>query len=262
MTDHDVISGVISLLKSKYPTNIKIIPGVELETSVPYLNRTVHILGYGMNKDLVGLQKKLEILQKHRQGRNIKIIQKLQKLGLKIDTKELCQGIPNSAGKKEEEVLKSMGRPHLADYLVKKGYCSNFYQVFADYLSETTGKAYIAKKSLSIKDSIALIHQFGGKAFLAHPNVLQLENAKMDLLIQNLKEVKLDGIEIYNSSIKKYNYSCFLKKLAQKHKLLFSGGSDYHGKFKKDVYLGQIRQDKKIKKITSQDVSSWFIKNF
>ena len=103
----------------------------------------------------------------HRQGRNIKIIQKLQKLGLKIDTKELCQ-IPNSAGKKEEEVLKSMGRPHLADYLVKKGYCSNFYQVFADYLSET--ESLIAKKSLSIKDSIALIHQFGGKAFLAHPN--------------------------------------------------------------------------------------------
>ena len=64
----------------------------------------VHFWVTRMNKDLVGLQKKLEILQKHRQGRNIK-------LGLKIDTKELCQGIPNSAGKKEEEVLKSMGRP-------------------------------------------------------------------------------------------------------------------------------------------------------
>ena len=90
---------------------------------------------------------------------------------------------------------------------------------------------------------------------------MQLEDSKMDLLIQNLKEVKLDGIEIYNSSIKKYNYSCFLKKLAQKHNLLFSGGSDYHGKFKKNVHLGQICQDKKIKQITNQDVSSWFIKN-
>ena len=75
---------------------------------------------------------------------------------------------------------------------------------------------------MSIKDTIALIHQFGGKAFLAHPNVLKLEDSKMDLLIQNMKKSSLDGIEIYNSSIKDYSYSCFLKKLSQKHQLLFS----------------------------------------
>ena len=51
-----------------------------------------------------------------------------------------------------------MGRPHLADYLVKKGYCSNFYQVFADYLSETTGKAYLPK---NLYPCFALIQQLG-----------------------------------------------------------------------------------------------------
>ncbi len=261
LTDHDAISGTLAMLKLN-PTNIKIIPGIELETTVPQFQRTVHILGYGMNKNLTGFQKKLEVLQMYRWERNVKMIQKLQSLGLSIDIKELCRGIPNSAGKKDDDVLKSAGRPHLADYLIQKGYCSNFYQVFAEYLSETTGKAYIPKKSASVEDSIALIHQFGGKAFLAHPNALQLEDSKMDLLIQSLKQTKLDGVEIYNSSIKKYKYSCFLKKLTQKHQLLFSGGSDYHGKFKKNIHLGQICQDKKIKKITTQNVSAWFVENF
>ena len=239
LTDHDVISGTIAILKSN-PTDIKIIPGVELESTETELQKTVHILGYGMDKNLAGMQKKLETLQKNRLERNVKVIQKLQSLGLNINLEELCQSIPNAVGKKKEDVLKSMGRPHLANYLVEKGYCSNYYQVFTDYLSETTGKAYVAKNTLSIKDTIALIHQFGGKAFLAHPNVLKLEDSKMDLLIQNMKKSSLDGIEIYNSSIKDYSYSCFLKKLSQKHQLLFSGGSDYHGKFKKNVHLGQI----------------------
>ena len=220
LTDHDIISGVISILKLDL-TGIKIIPGVELESTETELQKTVHILGYGMNKNLAGMQKKLECLQKNRLERNIKVIQKLRDLEIKIDLEELFQGIPNAAGKKEEDVLKSMGRPHLADYLIKKGYCTNIYHVFSEYLSET-GKAYVAKNTLSIKDTIALIHQFGGKAFLAHPNVLGLEDLKMDILIQNLKKDKLDGVEIYNSSIKDYSYSCFLKKLAQKHQLLFS----------------------------------------
>ena len=147
LTDHDVISGTIAILKSN-PTDIKIIPGVELESTEPELQKTVHILGYGMDKNLAGMQKKLETLQKNRLERNVKVIQKLQSLGLKINLEELCQSIPNAVGKKKEDILKSMGRPHLANYLVEKGYCSNYYQVFTDYLSETTGKAYVAKNTL------------------------------------------------------------------------------------------------------------------
>ena len=124
-------------------------------------------------------------------------------------------------------------------------FCCNwviFIKVFADYLSETTGKAYKCKKSLSDKRNIALIHQFGAKAFLA--NVLQLEN-KNGFIIQNLKEVKFKW-KTFISSIKKYNYSCFLKKLAQKHKLLFSGGSDFTASLRKmSIWDNMPRQKNK-----------------
>ena len=253
LTDHDTIAGSKEMLKLNLE-GIKFIPAVELEAKLPKWKKTAHILGYGLNFD-DQTEKQFEHIRTSRYERNCKIINKLKKLGLKFDLDEFI----NLSQVKGEEPLKNIGRPHIANYLVQKGYSINFEQAFAEYLSEQTGTAYASRDTITTKECIDFIHKLGGKAFIAHPNTLRLNNEMMNQLVGELKNNDLDGLEIYNSSIKDKHYTSFLKDLTKKYQLLFSGGSDFHGDFGNGVNLGQVCQNNKVKKITEKNVSPWFI---
>ncbi len=80
---------------------------------------------------------------------------------------------------------------------------------------------------LSIGEAIKLIHRAGGKAFLAHPFVLEPDIHKLDELIGELKSQDLDGIETLYSDFSLEDRRK-LRSLAQKHNLLTSAGTDFH----------------------------------
>lgn len=254
ITDHDTTEGVKKLLKLDFGA-IKVIPGIEIEANIINKKKIVHILGYGIKIELDN--KELNKIQNSRLERNHKLFQNLKNLGLNVDLEEFI----NTSSLSGDNPMQSVGRPHFAKYLIKKSYASDFNDAFNKYLSEQSGKAYVSRDVFDAKRSIKFIQQNGGKAFLAHPNTINIPNNEMDELVKKLKEFNLDGIEIYNGSIKNFSYSQFLKSLTLKNELLFSAGSDFHGYFKKNVFLGQIYQSNKIKKFSSNDISQWFIEN-
>ena len=132
-----------------------------------------------------------------------------------------------------------MGRPHIASALLKKGYIKNIGEAFEKYIA--TGKpAYVKREKLSPKEAIEEIIRCGGVPVLAHPIYLHIQLNELDDLLYQLKEYGLKGIEAYYSENTLYDTGNLLR-LAIKHDLIPTGGSDFHGDLKPHIKLAKGR---------------------
>lgn len=229
ITDHDITDGIAMAMEAskKYP--IEIIPGLEI--SVDYTSRyghkEFHVLGFFIdwfNKDLLN---GLEFVRLGRENRNKKILRKLNELGVEITQGELDETA-------KEGIL---GRIHFAYLLYKKKYVESIQDAFTKYI-RTGGPAYFDRDRLEMKEAIDIIRKAGGIPVLAHPkDIREKEEKKVEDIIKDLKNMGLMGIEAYywehsQSDVDKY------KKIADKHNLLISGGSDFHGLYRGNVSIG------------------------
>ncbi len=243
LTDHDTIGGIAEAATEAAVQGIDFLPGIEI--SCDYPPGTMHILGYGIDPKSPVLTDMTERLIEGRDNRNPKIIEKLQELGVAITMEEVEQqaaGGPSASagGKLPAEAGRPpsvIGRPHIAAILVRKGYVSSIKQAFNEYLAPG-GKAYFDKERLTSKQALSMILESGGLPVLAHPTQLRCENdAQLETVVKNLVDQRLAGIEVIHSD----HDAAWVEKctrLAEKHGLLKTGGSDFHGKNKKDIDLG------------------------
>jgi 3',5'-nucleoside bisphosphate phosphatase len=222
ITDHDTVAGLAEGRAAADELGIEFVNGIEI--SADYSPGTMHILGYFINVESQTLAVKLDELRNARNSRNPQIAARLQALGLDINYEDVAR----LAGK---EVV---GRPHFARLLVDRGYARGIQDAFDRYLAKGAA-AYVEKARLSPADSIALIHEAGGVAILAHPYQLKLPSIEEEeQLIVKLAAMGLDGIEaIYSrhSPVERDTYA----QIAARHGLLVTGGSDYHGTYKPDI---------------------------
>lgn len=212
ITDHDTVKGVESALEAaKNFPNLLVVPGVEINTDVP--NGEVHVLGYFIDYHDPEFLNTLEELRDARYNRGLKMVAKLADLGIHLEW--------NSVLEKAGEA--PVGRPHIAQALLERGYISNMKEAFIKYIGRD-GVAYAERKKLTPAQAATLISKAKGLPFLAHP--ADIEN--LDSFIQELKGAGLVGIEIYYA-----NYTpekiAHLEELAETYNLNKSGGSDYHG---------------------------------
>lgn len=243
ITDHDNISCQIEAKTETKKTAINYITGVELNitlTNPKYKEGkpfALDLLGYQFNPDNEALKNKLALLAKYREKRVAKIIEKVN-----LELKK--QGIPEFSDKDLQNIKKtvegSLGRPHIADYMVKKGIVTSRHEAFDKYLVECD----VPKYPLNLKEASKLIREAGGKLVLAHPNDpngTSLYPLTSNLIEQTeiIKETILtyiDGIEcwhtIHNASTEKH-YVAFAKE----NGLIMTGGSDCH---QKPVIMGTI----------------------
>lgn len=211
VTDHDNIEGSEAMLKYNGTDGIEIIPGIEL--SADFHGREIHLLGYFLNFSNVALTEHLKLIKNLRIRRINKMIDKLKEFGINISSSALFEKYSSSC---------SIGRPHLANEILEKGYVKDFQTAFHRYLGD--GKpAFVKKENLNYEIIIELIRVSGGLSFIAHPGSYFRESALVDL-----RRAGIDGVEIYHPShtdnhVKKYT------KFAKDHSLLRVGGSDFHG---------------------------------
>ena len=232
LTDHDTISGIDSVVDQATTMGINLIPGVEISTK--YQHGAQHLLGYKIDIQS-GLGEKLVEYREMRYNRNLEIIAKLNELKIDINLAEVIR----MAGQPE-----SLGRPHIANFLVAKGIVASVEEAFLVYLKKG-GKAYVSRELPSVESSIKLIHTAGGYAVLAHPFSLHLNEKKLFKYIKYLKDIGLDGLEIYHSSHNRRQIK-LLKKFCLSLNLYGSAGSDFHGRAKKNVLLGKVLSKKRI----------------
>ena len=212
ITDHDSIDGIApALLAAESFPSLRVIPGVEINTDIT--NGEVHILGYFIDYRNKELERALETLRNSREARARKMIAKLGELGIDVEwqrVKELAGG-------------GSIGRPHIAQAMFERGYIPSFQEAFIKYIGRQ-GPAYAERERLSPVEAVALVVKSGGLPVLAHP----ADIADLEELLIELKQAGLVGLEAYYNG---YNRKTInrLVDLADKHGLLTSGGSDFHG---------------------------------
>ncbi|HIC91673.1 MAG TPA: PHP domain-containing protein [Syntrophaceae bacterium] len=224
LTDHDNIDGNQQAIEEGRRVGIEVIPGIEISGEWPY--GTLHILGYYITKK-DRLKNHLSQLQRVREQRNFKIIEKLKQSGIPITLKE----VQHEAGGTQ------IGRPHIAQVLVKKGVAKDLDQAFHRFLKKG-GAAYVDKFRPSPEQAMEWILEAGGVPVLAHPFTLNIKESKdLEILIAQWRRFGLKGIEVYypeHTPLQEQMY----QNLAQRLELIITGGSDFHGLNKPGVHLG------------------------
>lgn len=212
ITDHDSISSQY-VTKNNYK-EINIIPGIELSTE--YKEMELHILGYFMDIDNNELQELAKELNTQRIKRVEDILFKLNKYDIKLDIEDLAIDIDAT-----------VGRSHVANAMVKKGYFDNYKSAFRNFLIQ--GKpGYVKGFRLNYKECIDVINKAGGVAILAHPGQIY-RKIEVENILKELRCFGLKGIEVYHPSHSQGDINKFFN-LSKKYKLCITGGSDYHGK--------------------------------
>ncbi len=224
ITDHDTMSGVKEALKAAQHARIKVIPGVEI--SVEFEPGEFHMLGYfpfipdGMEDILEKGQ------QESRARRNPKIIDRLNNLGMDITMEEV----------KEVAGSAQLGRPHIAQVLLSKGYVRSMREAFDRFLAKGR-PAYVNREKLPPARAIELITSHGGIAVLAHPFTLELDDSDLRDYVKGLSKKGLKGIETYYPEHTKGQVELY-RNIARENGLVTTGGSDFHGKSKNQISIG------------------------
>jgi len=233
ITDHDSIEGSRQAISAGIPPSIKFLTGVEISATPPpgfFCSGSFHILGFGIKLNDSILNQTLEMLQKARRNRNPQILDRLKRLGMMLSLKEV-----------ENKVCKGqIGRPHIADLMVKKGFVKSSDDAFDRYLGK--GKpAYVDKFRIDSARVIETIAKAGGISVLAHPLLLNIEQDEiMEDLIVTLKTMGLKGLEVYYPAHTPEHIG-YYAALARRHDLLMTGGTDFHGLLKPDIQMGSGR---------------------
>ncbi len=236
LTDHDTTEGLAACAKAAKRLKLRFIPGIELSAN-PEIDAgrddpprgTMHILGYGVLHDDARLAEIQAWLRDARDQRNPRMVERLNALGVRIDYEEVVEAADGGI----------VGRPHIAQVMVRKGYVKSVHEAFARYIGEGQA-AFTRKDRLSAADAIAAIQGAGGLAVLAHPVQLRLpDHEALVHVVKRLKDLGLAGIEARHSDHTPAEVERFTE-LADRYRLLTTGGSDYHGS-RKSIALGATR---------------------
>ena len=230
ITDHDTIDGTKQALAIGIPPSLKFLTGVEISANPPgsfSCPGSFHILGYGINIDDTQLNHTLVRLQEARKSRNPRIIELLNHMGFELTLNEILK----DSGKCQ------LGRPHIAKQMVKKGFVQSVGEAFDRYLA-TGQPAYVDKYRVDCKRAIDVILNAGGLPVLAHPVLLKLKDDDVhEKLIVCLKEMGLKGIEAYYPE-QPSDLTARYIRIADRHGLLITGGTDFHGSIKPEIKMG------------------------
>ena len=233
ITDHDTIEGLDEGLSEGERIGFEVIPGVEI--SADHSPGSMHMLGYFLDIHHPLLKGKLDYLQRARAERNPKIIQNLNRLGVRISYEEVVKA---SGGGQ-------VGRPHVAQVLMEKGYVRSFQEAFDRFLKKGA-PAYVDKVRLKSKEAISFITEAGGLAVLAHPKTVTADgSSSFEKILGELMEEGLRGIEVFYPEHTPLEVAQF-KAMAERYGLLMTGGTDYHGIEKETLDIGVGRGEMKL----------------
>ncbi len=224
VTDHDTIAGLARAMAEGEQAGVEVIPGIEI--SCLYGETELHILGYFINPDDPRLEPALARYRASREDRNPRIVQRLQELGCALTYAE----VKAAAG------TATVGRPHIAQALVRKGYVNSVSEAFDRYLADDA-PAYLPRRLPSPAEAIGLLRQIGGIPVLAHPVYTSRLKEPFEQVCETLKGLGLLGVEALYSSHNRQQTERY-RSISRNQGLLVTGGSDFHGEAKPNLLVG------------------------
>ncbi len=208
VTDHDSLGAYPKLGAAP---GTAIVTGVELNTT--YRGNEVHVLGYGFPLESAAISEAIAENRAQRRMRAERMVEQLSAAGYALSPAD----VRAEAGSDDS----SLGRPHVARALIRKGYARDIDTAFRELL--TPGKpGYVAQTWLRPQDAVRLIARAGGVAVLAHPGRLKDESIVEELVLAGLA-----GIETFYPT-HDANQTAHFRELATHYGLVMTAGSDFH----------------------------------
>jgi 3',5'-nucleoside bisphosphate phosphatase len=216
IADHDTVTGLHEANQAAEEIGICFIPAIEL--SIEYPTGSFHLLGYDIDYKNQELLDQLAILKSIREARILRIIKRLNQIGIELTIEDV----------KEESRGAVPGKPHVARVLVKKGYAIDVDSAIKKYLNRGM-PGYVKKEKINPESAFNLIISAGGLPVLAHPISLKCKDpGEYDRIIESFIRLGLVGIEVYASLHEDADVKLFAE-IAERHNLIATGGSDFHG---------------------------------
>ena len=209
LTDHDAIAGVTDAARAAERVGIELVPAIEMSCVHEYAE-DLHICGYWVDLGVIGPA--CERAQRERVNRAEEIIQRLRNWGFEVKLEDAI---------KEAGDALSIGRPHIARAAGATGDLGPFFE---EYLVPG-GKAFVPRSWPTAEQAIALIHEAGGTAVIAHPYWDIEDPDEVEDLIRTLNP---DGIETFYPSHSREQTEHLLHLCAELD-LVPTASSDYHG---------------------------------
>lgn len=211
LSDHDAVHGLPEFEAAASGTGLITVTATELSTR--FDSDDVHVLGLFVDPEEPAFVARLAQMRVDRDSRGEAMAAKLAAIGMPLDLVAIRRVVGEGA----------FGRPHIARAMVQAGYVNNLDQAFNEFL--TKGKpGYVAKPKWSLEDALAAIRKAGGLAVVAHP----VWYSDPEKVIALGARAGLDGVEVIHADQDGQKENEF-GRLAEKHGLLKSAGSDYHG---------------------------------
>jgi predicted metal-dependent phosphoesterase TrpH len=232
--DHDAVDGTDEALAAGGKYGVEVITGVELSVVWEQFS-DVHLLGYGYDHHNKNLLDNLAEFRDFRRNRNVMIVER-------VNDRLREQGRdPLDVADVQRRAAGAIGRPHIAMALIENGHVSDTEDAFKKYLVPCN----VPKRLFPIDEAINMIHGAGGVAVLAHPPFISPERSVLLHLFDTFTEMGLDGIEAYNSGSSNDDVDWTITAAVQRG-LFVTGGSDFHGTTKGNVFIGSGRGNLKI----------------
>jgi len=243
ITDHDSIDCQQVAIDLAEKAGIRYVSGVELNVTFSHPRYregkpiSLDFLGYQFDVNNNALADKIRQMAEYREERAAKILRNLnagfEKEGIQPLTKRDFEEIQAS-------VDGTLGRPHIAEYLVKKGIVRNRQEAFDRYLV----RCNVPKFPLYLEEASRLVRNVGGKIVLAHPNdphgtslvTLTKSLLEQTQIIEESMMAHIDGVECWHSRNDAQTTKHYVK-FAKEHGLIMTGGSDCH---QKPIIMGTV----------------------
>jgi len=224
LTDHDTVQGIDEAAEAAKQKNITFVKGIEININRP--RGEFHLLGLGLEDISPSLRNLTEKLQAERLARNRTIIESMKKDGFPVDYSELEAMFPGQ----------SIGRPHIAAYLVEKRIVRRRQQAFDKFIGHDR-PYYRSKQGAELPEAVSAILESGGIPVIAHPLSLYISWGKMGNTLTELHAAGIQGLEAWHPGAKVS--SCRrLEEMARQIGFFITAGSDFHGE--------SVRADRKL----------------
>lgn len=222
LTDHDTVEGCGPTAAECAAAGLEFLSGTELTAEQD--GNEIHILGYCIDTENRRFLEEIGKFQQVRQNRIREMVARLNHLDVPLEAQTVFQ-LAN---------CRSPGRPHVARALVEAGLCGDLDEAFDRFLKKNR-PAWVPKFKMSAAHAIELIHGAGGVAVMAHPGL-----NRTDEVIPAMAEAGLDGLECFHTKHSAATAEYYLQ-LADRYRLLVTGGSDCHGSSKGRPVMGSVK---------------------
>ncbi len=223
VTDHDTVAGLSEAKRAAAERGIVFVPGIELNIERPGCE--FHLLGLGLQTVAPALSESIRQLQESRIARNREIIRRMNEDGFSVTLEELTRDFPAD----------SLGRPHIAKWLVDNKVVRHVQDAFEKYLAR--GKPWhIERVGADLDTAVRAIYDSGGLPVIAHPLSLYLSWPKLEEALADFKARGVAGLEAYHPGARPIDGEK-LEALARKLGFFITAGSDFHGEL--------VRKDRK-----------------